>query len=141
MTNDSFEKMDSHWMHEFQSVREKGVPQGILKGFAASVERRIELERPEQGASKTFRRRFFMPVFVPTFAVLVISAAIVTRLPLWAPSPEVATPSVELAQAPNAEELSTEIAALREIGVWTEEDEAALGVSTEHVLSEIELYN
>ncbi len=132
MTNDSFKKMDERWMNDLKLMREKKVPAKMLDGFSASVEARIrEVEKPQERKNFGFRpRRFFVPVFVPTFAVLIIASMVVLRSP---------SNPAQLASATTAVELSDEAAVLREVNVWTDEDEAAAGVSTDNSLADIEL--
>ena len=141
MTKGSFEEMDKEWDQALRSQREQKVPDPILKGFSASVERRIRSEVPAKRAAAGWDwRRWFSPAIVPTFAVLIIGFAIVTRLPLTADRPQPRESAMQLAQVPHpTDEISEEIAALRELGAWTDEDEQVAGVSTEQVLGEIEL--
>ena len=55
MSDKKFEKMDEQMMQSMKTLREKEVSEGILKGFSASVERRIQGSR---GAAPGPRRAF-----------------------------------------------------------------------------------
>ena len=45
MNEHNFEKMDQKLMDAMKTWREKEVSEGILKGFSASVERRIQAKK------------------------------------------------------------------------------------------------
>ncbi len=118
MTKEPFEKMDESLMRRMKDLRERNIPPEILKGFSASVEARIrEKEAPVFQARPA---RSFIPVWVPALAVLIVSVGLAVYVPH--------SSTIQLASA-NVAEISEEIAALRELGVWTEEDEKAIGVS------------
>ena len=106
MKREPFEHMDERWMKILKSERERNINPEILKGFSASVERRLTA-----GAAPA-RRRFF-PVAVPVLTMLVLVAVVVTR-------------SNVTSVSGSASELPEEIAALSEMGVWTDEDDQAV---------------
>src|SRR3989338_824173 len=115
MTQEPFEKIDESLMGRMKHLRERNIPPEILKGFSASVESRIrEKQTP---AFEDRPRRFFMPAWVPALAVLIV----VVGLTLYIPR----SSDIQLASA-NVTEISEEITTLRELGVWTEEDEQTL---------------
>ena len=115
MTQEPFEKMDESLMRRMKDLRERNIPPEILKGFSASVESRIrEKQTP---AFEARPRRFFMPAWVPAFAVLIVAVG----LTLYTSR----SSDIQLASA-NVTEISEEITTLRELGVWTEEDEQTL---------------
>ena len=115
MTQEPFEKMDESLMRRMKDLREPNIPPEILKGFSASVESRIrEKQTP---AFETRPRRFFMPVWIPAFAVLILAVGLMLYVPR--------SSDIQLASA-EVTEISEEITTLRELGVWTEEDEQTL---------------
>lgn len=108
MKDKEFKKMDEAWMKKMKPLREKEVSEGLLKGFSASVERRLT-PAGEAPARKTALR----PVWIPTLAVLVLASAVVLRSPV--------SPTAD-------DDVQEEIEVLRELGVWDEaSDEAVLG--------------
>lgn len=134
MKEHDFKDQDQKMMDAMQSRRDKKVPWEIQKGFAASVEEKI-LERGKKRSFGWFPERAWVPAAVPVFAVLVLAVVVTLRLP-DRPAPVTGmterpastfalAPTVELAQAvPGAAE---DIAALRELGEWSDEEEVALG--------------
>src|SRR3989338_4554631 len=115
MTQEQFEKMDESLMQRMKDLRERNIPPEILKGFSASVESRIrEKQTP---AFEARPRRSFLPVWVPAFAVLILAVGLMVYVPR--------SSDIQLASA-EVTEISEEITTLRELGVWTEEDEQTL---------------
>lgn len=112
MTKEPFEKMDESLMRRMKDLRERNIPPEILKGFSASVEFRIrEKQTP---ASEGRPRRFFMPAWVPAFAVLIVAVGLTLYIPR---SSDIRHASADVT------EISEEITTLMELGVWTEEDD------------------
>ena len=134
MNKDNFEKMDEKLMQAMKPLREKGVSDGILKGFSASVERRIFLK--QEGARKP--RFAFSLVGVPVLAVMLLASLVVLRSPIvMMPSSPVIS-AIDYAQLSNGEEdLADEITALKELGAWDENDDSLLG--TDVSMDELEL--
>ena len=137
MNGESFEKLDEAWMKKLKTSREKEVPSKILEGFSDSVEERIRREREE----KSFRPnpfRLWAPVWVPAFAALLVFFGWLASgpLPFGTKIPSVPVASIQLALSATSE-ITEEIAALRELGVWTEEDDEALNGSLEDLIPEI----
>lgn len=140
MKDEQFKHEDDKMMERMKPVREKRVAPEFLKGFAASVIRKIEKPSHELPPNPTGWRVVLRQVtqIAPVFAVLVLAVVTVTN-PGWmtrpdAPAPEAAV--FEIAQLPHPVErvetaLDEEIQALREIGEWTEADEEAAGVVDE----------
>ncbi len=124
MSDKKFERMDEQWMKATKDLREKKVSDGMLKGFSTSVERRIL-------SKEQFAKRAWSPAWVPAMAVLVIAFAAVLHLPQ----------SVDYAQLPNTASVDDEIAVLKEVGAWNDEDEALLGVGDEAGMEDLELSN
>ena len=127
------EKMDQELMRASKELREKEVSEGMLKGFSASVERRI-LARKQDGSPK----RFLLPALVPALAVMMLASLVVLR------SPMVSTPqapqSLDYAQLDAGQtDIEEDIAALKEIGAWSEEDESVIGATDEAIAQELEL--
>mgnify|MGYP001564172558 CR=1 FL=1 len=137
MAKESFEKQDERLMEALKSAREKKVPSGLLKGFSASVEKKIREKQPSLEI-QVKPKRTWAPAWVPVFAVLIIGSLLVLRLPLrvketTSPLKTVGVTHVSVAQ------LSDEIAALRELGAWTDEDEKTAGVASEIDAEDLEL--
>ena len=124
MKKEPFEELDKSLMEKLKDQRDRKVPWEILRGFSASVEQRISAKHGQPAYElKSARRYFGAPVWVPVLAVAVLAVVAVIRLPGGTvPAPGLA---VELAPG-NGSELASEIAALRDLGVWTEDDEAEL---------------
>lgn len=136
--NDQFEKLDQEFMQKTKSLREKKIAPAILSGFAASVERTIRNRDAErQVVVRPAKRFIFAWAGAPVLAVMLIGVAVVLRLP----SAEV----LQLASVPSnaalntSDEISEDIAVLRELGVWTDEDDNTIGVGSEASLEELEL--
>ncbi len=132
MSDKDFEKMDQQWMKSTKEIREKKVSDGILKGFSASVERRIVL-------NKQSPRRSLSPSLVPAMAVLVIASVLVLRSPILSTIYTPFSKNVDYAQLHETDNVGDEIAALKELGAWTDEDEALLGVNEEAGMEDLEL--
>ena len=127
MAKEPFEKKDESLMQRMKDLRERNIPPEVLKGFSASVESRIrEKEAP---AFEARPRRSFVPVWVPALAILIVAVGLTLYVPR--------SSDIQLASA-NAAEISEEITTLKELGVWTEEDEKAIGVS-ENSADDLEL--
>ena len=121
MSDQDFEKMDQQWMKSTQELREKKVSDGILKGFSASVERRL-------AAKEEAPRRVRALAWAPALAVMVIASAIALRSPQ----------TVDYAQLPEEDSINEEISALKEVGAWSEADDALLGTD-EETMEDLEL--
>ena len=125
MKEHDFKDQDQKMMDAMKSRRDKKVPWEIQKGFAAAVEEKIR-ERGKKRSFGWFPERAWVPAAVPVFAVLILAVVVTLRLPSReTASPLSAGPTVELAQAVPA--VSEDIAALRELGEWSDEEEVALG--------------
>ncbi len=131
MNDEQFKKMDDQWMKATKELREKKVSDGILKGFSASVERRIAGETPKT-------RPVRVPAWAPVMAVLVLASLVVLRTPGLTPPPAAPAQAVDYAQLPETNDLDEEIAALKAVGAWSEADEALLGASEEAEIEDLE---
>ncbi|HTL70215.1 MAG TPA: hypothetical protein VL404_02870 [Candidatus Eisenbacteria bacterium] len=131
MKKESFDSMDESLRRRLDAVPRKAVPPELLKGFSASVAARLEAE-----GTRPARRRFAVPALAPAFAVLVLAVVVVGRLGPAARGPAPRPPYVQIASNPS--NLSSEIAALRELGAWTEEDEQSVGITDDAALEELE---
>ena len=125
MKNGSFEKWDDFFMKHLGPKAPKNVPPEVLKDFSWEVEMKI---RQSQAIPVQPRgRKIFSPVWAPIGAVLILLVVLIPHIPGGFRGPHFMSTS----------EISTEIAAMREVGVWTEEDEnQVVGVEG---LSDIEL--
>ncbi len=155
MNDKNFEKMDEAWMQALRSVREKKVPNNILRNFDVLVAQRIIHQQKEN------------PVFAGGWALVLLPAlAIVLAVGIWRFFPEFKKPSptvpaltsqfvqpeplkVEAVEAlvPAAisvadlheEEIADEIEALKDLGVWTDEDESSVGILPENTFDELDM--
>ena len=127
MSEKNFEKMDQEWMKSTKELREKKVSDGILKGFSTSVERRILAKEQAPKPARVLS-------WVPAMAVLVVAFVVVMRLP----DRQAGTP-VDYAQLSEMDNIDDEIAALKEVGAWSDADDALLGGDDEALLEELEL--
>ncbi len=128
MTKEPFEKMDSSWMEALKKARLKKVPPKILEGFSASVESRIRERQAKEAPAPAEPKRIRIPVWAPAFAVLIVASVVVLRGGLERPW-----------MAPADSGLSEEVAVMRELGVWDDEDEAAAGINGEVAAQELEI--
>lgn len=137
MNEESFEKSDEAWMKKLKTSREKKIPSRILEGFSASVEERIRREQEEKNL-RPHPFRLWAPVWVPAFVALLVFFSWLASgpLPFGTKIPSVPVVSIQLALSTTSE-INEEIAALRELGVWTEEDDEALNGSPEDLIPEI----
>ena len=119
MSEEKFESMDRSLMKDIKGAK-LSVPGSLLEGFSASVTQRIrECQLPKEAKAPALS-----PWLVPTFAVLIIASALTWRLPLT--SNQMASGTVQAINlTANVASISDEVAALRELGVWTEEDDAS----------------
>lgn len=148
MDEEKFKQIDEKLMAKFKSQRDKKVPWEIMKGFSASVENKLR-ERDQK--TFVFRpSRAWLPAAVPVFAVMVLASWVVLRTPatvapVVSPAVQVAAPLpvvTQLAQVSSPIEnadMAEEIAALREIGAWTDDDQDAIGAIDELDLEQVEL--
>jgi hypothetical protein len=138
MTKEPFDELDRELMKKLEGRRKKELPKGLLDGFSAQVEARIRGKEAPAPLHRPSRR--WAPVWVPTFAVLFLAVVVVLRLPKG-PDGRPATlpfqPAAREAQAPLAD-LADEIGLLMELGVWTEEDEKAVGNGYEGAAQDLE---
>lgn len=128
MKPEEFKKIDDEMMKATAPLRDRKLNPKLLEGFAVSVERRIEAGR----AAAPKHSPMSLRAWVPAFAVLVLAVVAVSKISGPAPHAVATAPSVmELAQNGTEVSLAEEIEALRELGVWTDDDEAAAGVAAE----------
>ena len=121
MSQGSFEELDNDFMKQLRTEREKSVAPAILKGFSASV-----LAKIEQKNKKPAGARLIAPVLVPAFAMILLASVFALKNPSFQmPS---AQPYMDMMLAGTAD-LSDEISAFEELGVWGDEDQEILGVS------------
>ncbi len=164
--NHEFEKMDAEMMETFKRARNQEIPEGLLKNFSASVERKI-LERHVRPSRLGVG---WAGLAVLGFAFLIFGAVLWRLLPATRPAPVqvpvqavnsvILRPEAEESreilrsaqddkrraqddkqriQNDDSTEILSDIEALKELGVWTEEDEEKLGILAEERFSELEL--
>ena len=129
--SEDFEKLDPSFMEEFKGLREKKPSPETLKNFKASVEAKI-LERQHEKRHQNAWLRWSIPVFAPALGALLFF--------VWANFPKLSSDSrgtarraptmvsipIVLSSVSNVTDLTDEITALEELGVWTDEDEATV---------------
>ncbi len=125
MTDENFEKMDQELKQNLKPLSEVPVPSRLLQGFSASVIRKIQAEGAPQSEPETFRGSKAVWL-VPTFAVLVLASTVLWRSDLW--RSVVSEPVGMIQMATNVSTISEEIDALRDLGAWTEEDDASVEI-------------
>jgi len=140
MKKEPFEKIDPGLMRELTDLRQKKVPAEILKGFSASVERRILANEEEKRSPSATPAKTLVPMWAPALIVLILACTVVLKSPLKVmKTPSLSPP--ETTQQVSPSEISDEISALRELGAWTEEDDNAVVPAEENMLAELELAN
>ena len=123
MTDERFEQMDRDFKENLKPLSEAPVPQKILQGFSASVLRKIEAQsNPEPESFRGFKAVWL----APTFAVLVLASTVLWRADLW--HSVLSEPGGMIHMAVNVSTISEEIDALRDLGAWTEEDDASVEI-------------
>ncbi|GEM_PF-986310 len=142
-----FERTDAELMKRLESLRKTPLPPKALDGFSASVEARIRERETVRTRSQrepgtvSWRVRSWAPVWAPAFAVMFLASVVALRSGWQTPSTlngHLTVPADAVQLASNTVSVADEVAALRELGVWTDEDEAAIGGDTA-TLEEIEL--
>ena len=124
MSDPKFDKMDQEMMKSMKPLRDKKISDGMLKGFSASVERRLELQ------NQPAIRRAFAPVWVPVLAVMILASVVVLRLPQTPTALPPVLKTVDYAELNENErelDVDDEIAALKELGIWDDNDDSLLG--------------
>ena len=138
MTKESFDKQDTSFMKNLKGLREKKVPPELMKGFSESVEERIRQKQTQKEPQRVFevrRRPRLFPVWVPVAAVLMLASLVVIRSGMQNPSMPLNTmPPVSRGTL----EITQDIAALNEVGAWTEDDDNILNGTVESAVEELE---
>lgn len=154
-----FEAMDQEWCQRLKTAGKPKVPEAMTRDFAAAVENKIL-----EGSRPFLPLAVAVPAFLLTFAFVAgfifwfwharLQPAQAPRLEgAAASSATVAVPVAEkparklekpvpaetpASMAMTEKDLASEIAVLRELGVWSEEDERAIGISLEDDLTDLE---
>ena len=118
--SDSFEQMDESLKDGLKPAKIT-VPELLLSNFSESVTQKI---REREHLSLQPKAPAFLPWLVPTFAVLVLASAIAIRQSVT-PEQVAQGTTQAIGLTANVVTLADEVAALRELGVWTEEDDAS----------------
>ncbi len=137
MAKEPFEKMDEYFMKRLKGARHKNVPEATLRDFSRAVRENI-LKKEEKKTVKLPRLRFFAPVWVPTFAVLVIASLVIFRIP-FADRQLAGLPGHAVSLGSGISDIAEEIAVLRELGVWTDKDESEIDPSMGESLDVLEV--
>ena len=88
MKDKDFKKMDESMMKKMESLRQQQISEGMLKGFSASVERRLPGRQAgitHRSSSQTSVVGRSTRVWAPALAVMVLASVAVLRSPI-APS-------------------------------------------------------
>ena len=130
MDDKKFKDMDQSMMKKMEPLREQKISEGMLKGFSASVERRISANVPKH-------HRAFQLAWAPAMAVMVLASVAVLRSPI-APSFLASDKSeVQLAEAViTSEGNQDDMAALSELGVLDEYEDIESLAEEEALLEE-----
>lgn len=110
MDEKAFRDMDKAWMERTRAERERPVTDAEF--FAGQVERRIREKRAVSRAPR------LVPFLVPALALSLLLAVPVVRR---------GGERVQLAAVTAEASIGDEIALLKELGAWTEEDDAEAG--------------
>ncbi len=139
MSDKNFEAMDRSLMKDLKTAAKAPVPPDVLKGFSASV---IEKIREEDPARETYHPVLSAVWLTPAFAVLILASLVVWHLPggqegkpLWQSA--VSKPAAMIQLASTVSTISAEVAALRELGAWTDEDDLSSGAVEEDELPSV----
>lgn len=150
---DEFEKMDDSMLKTFRPLREQKFSKAEMDDFHAKVMKQIaDRPIPQAGfpyaglvtaaafsAAVIFAAAFyFHQLQVPPHQEAPVKAKVVRTIPIpEIPAPQISVPApVVIAE----EDLLAEIEALKELGVWTEEDEEEAGIPVEAAFLELARY-
>ena len=123
MNDKEFKNLDETMMKSMTPLRDKKGNEGMLKGFSASVERKIR----SNDAPVTAPVRRWAPMWVPTLAVMILASVVVLRSPVTTTQPVTfLSAPTELAQLVSSEEIQSDVALLKELGELTDEEEATV---------------
>lgn len=154
---ESFEKMDKEFLDGLKNIREKKVPDTVRQNFKQSVERRIMSAGRPAGFGFSFA---MLPVFVLAAGVALCwfylrpNRPVPVNVEIKQESAPIQTPALVLKTVPEApvkiqpnapklEEITesnlvAELEALKELGVWTEQDEEEIGIPADLIFEELE---
>ena len=124
MKDDSFNQIDESLMKGMKKLREREVPENVLRGFSDSIEKQILAVRAQP------------PMFGNGIVVFSVCLLLAAGLLIWQ------WPNVVKNVAPDHQavllgtDIDTDIQVLKALGEWTEEDEIALGIPLENVFAE-----
>jgi hypothetical protein len=126
MNEESFKKLDQRFLKELEPAREAKVPAHLLKDFDARVVKRIGVT-----TGLPWGIGVGIPVLAVALALFCFAYFTFWQRPFTAKTP---VKAVE----PESEMLA-EVEALKTLGVWTDEDDLALGIPLEQSFAELEL--
>lgn len=113
MNENEFKKMDDEMMSRTSALRERKIADGLLKGFSASVERRIALRHEAPRSAKVP----FL-AWAPVCVVMVLASVVVLRSPVMPLSlSHDHGASIELARAIVDEDVQEDLVILNELGL------------------------
>lgn len=138
MKESDFEKMDATLLQATRAWRSADIPKGVLSSFSSDVAAQIRERSIRKAPPAAFRLRLALPVLAPAMAVLVLGLYAVLRTPAAGIQLPVSPAAVQLASNTEAD-LDEEIALLKAIGEWTEEDETAAGMASDDAVAGMEI--
>ena len=133
MNDDQFRKMDERLSGQMGKFSVSKVPKEILKNFSLSVAEKIRERKNRKILSFERRPVSLLRILAPGFAVFLLFSAIFFR-----GSSLMKTDPAMMSLVPHAvSEISDEIAALKALGVWNDDDDKTV-VSDDKILEEME---
>lgn len=137
MEPNSFEEMDKDFEKRFRPFRDQKIARGELEGFEPAVMRKIQVSSAHSPGAPVFG---IAAAVCLSFALIGAGIGWFHLLPSGAARKTPVQPVQVLAAEPVREaELMTEIEALKELGIWDEEDDKGIGITLENTLSELDL--
>lgn len=144
--NNDFKNLDDWMMKAARGERDQKMSPEELKAFQASVIKKIA-ERKAPGSIFGMPAASMVFVFGLLFLLALSGAYFLgmqigkTAKPSLSQAQQNSSVSSELSRAPLKDEtLLIEVAVLRELGVWTDDDEQAIGIPLDALMQELDTY-
>jgi hypothetical protein len=122
MKKDNFDKWDEKLEKKFKELPKKEISPILLNQLGDAIADKLS----ERQLAKAPRSMQWIPIGIPAFAVCLLAFVVIVRMPV---SPTFPIQKAPIQLASNTQDIDEEIAALRELGVWTEDDEKEIGIS------------
>ena len=133
MKDEKFRKIDDSVSEGMKNFPVRRIPQEILKNFSSDVAQKIRERENQRIRAAEKRPLFWFQAVVPAMAVFLLFFAVVFRFP----SIKMTSALIPLVSM-STSEITEEIAAMKALGVWNDEDDKAV-LSDESALEEIEI--